>query len=83
MKCRNRYLLNTKNRSLNEWPLISGENMNLTQDELIKTIQNLAQQVSQLSIDKATLSARLDTQLAENETLKQELQELKKEATNE
>lgn len=56
--------------------------MQLTQDELIKTIQNLAQQVSQLSIDKATLSARLDTQLAENETLKQELQELKKEATN-
>lgn len=57
--------------------------MNLTQDELIITIQNLAQQVSQLSIDKATLSAQLDTKVAENEALKQELQELKKEATNE
>ncbi len=52
--------------------------MQLTQDQLIKTIQNLAQQVSQLSIDKATTNAQLETALAENATLKQQLEELKK-----
>ena len=57
--------------------------MQLTQEELIKTIQNLAQQVSQLSIDKATTNAQLETALAENTELKQQLEELKKEATNE
>lgn len=57
---------------------IGGEKMQLTQDQLIKTIQNLAQQVSQLSIDKATTNAQLETALAENATLKQQLEELKK-----
>ncbi len=33
--------------------------MELTQEELVLTIQNLAQEIVQLSIDKAQLSAKL------------------------
>lgn len=56
--------------------------MQLTQEQLIKTIQNLAQQVSQLSIDKAILGAQLEAEIAENAALKQQLEEVKKEAIN-
>lgn len=33
--------------------------MELTQEELIITIQNLTQEIAQLSVDKAQLSAKL------------------------
>lgn len=34
--------------------------MNMTQEELVKTIQNLSQEVAQLMVDKAHLSAKLN-----------------------
>lgn len=46
--------------------------MNMTQEELVKTIQNLSQEVAQLSIDKAHLKAKLAIAYAHIEELENE-----------
>ena len=48
--------------------------MNMTQEELVKTIQNLSQEIAQLTVDKAQLLAKLaivNTQIKESEETKQ------------